>query len=289
MDFRTDLALERHELIKDYTPKGVKSKQYKKDDIQFTKISVTDDEGAQKLKKPIGTYITAELPSLILNSPVEENTITAIADELRQLIPSDGTIMIVGLGNSDITPDAIGPESASLVLATRHISKEIIKSTGLGSLRPTAVFAPGVLGKTGVETAESIKGIAEVVNPSAVIVIDALAARRVSRLGCTIQISDTGISPGSGVGNRRNAINKDSIGVPVISIGIPTVVDVQTLVSDLTSDKKEIQNQEHAEMIITPREIDLVVERAAKIIGFSINKALQPHLSIDEITMLAGG
>lgn len=289
MDFRTDLALERHELIKDYTPKGVKSKQYKKDDIQFTKISVTDDEGAQKLKKPIGTYITAELPSLILNSPVEENTITAIADELRQLIPSDGTIMIVGLGNSDITPDAIGPESASLVLATRHISKEIIKSTGLGSLRPTAVFAPGVLGKTGVETAESIKGIAEVVNPSAVIVIDALAARRVSRLGCTIQISDTGISPGSGVGNRRNAINKDSIGVPVISVGIPTVVDVQTLVSDLTSDKKEIQNQEHAEMIITPREIDLVVERAAKIIGFSINKALQPHLSIDEITMLAGG
>ncbi|MCQ2485977.1 MAG: GPR endopeptidase [Clostridia bacterium] len=288
MDFRTDLALERHELIKDYTPKGVESKQYKKDDIQFTKITVTDDEGAKKLKKPIGTYITAELPSLILNSPVEENTIAAIADELRQLIPPDGTIMIVGLGNSDITPDAIGPESASLVLATRHISEEIIKSTGLGSLRSTAVFTPGVLGKTGVETAESIKGIAEVINPSAVIVIDALAARRVSRLGCTVQISDTGISPGSGVGNRRNAINKDSVGVPVISIGIPTVVDVQTLVNDLVGNNAEISAKDSKEMIVTPREIDLVIGRASRLIGLTINKALQPHLSVDEIMMLVG-
>lgn len=286
MDFRTDLALERQELISDYTPKGVKSKQYKKGGIKITKISITDEEGSEKLRKPIGTYITAELASSDLKASFDETIITTIADELQRLLPSEGTILVVGLGNADITPDAIGPKTASLILATRHLDKEIIRNTGLGGLRPTAVFTPGVLGKTGVESADSIKGIAKSVNPSAIIVIDALAARRISRLGCTIQISDTGISPGSGVGNRRNTINKDSIGVPVLSVGIPTVVDVQTLVSDLTDDHAEIQNKEHSEMIITPREIDLVVEHASRLIALSVNKALQPNLSIDEIMML---
>lgn len=288
MDFRTDLALERHEVIKADSPEGVVSETFEKNGITFTKIKVTNESGAESLGKPIGTYITAEIPSLVTRSPVDEEIIEAIGEELRSLLPEEGTVLAVGLGNTDITPDAIGPESIAMVLATRHISAELSESVGLGNLRPVAGFTPGVLGKTGVETAESVKGIAETVKPCAVIVVDALAARRLKRLGNTVQMSDTGITPGSGVGNARAAINKESIGVPVISMGIPTVVDAQTLVNDLTDDTKEISREENKRMIITPREIDLVVERASRIIGLSINKALQPHLSVDEVMMLVG-
>lgn len=288
MDFRTDLALERHEVIKADSPEGVVSETFEKNGITFTKIKVTNESGAESLGKPVGTYITAEIPSLVTRSPVDEEIIEAIGEELRSLLPKEGTVLAVGLGNTDITPDAVGPESIGMVLATRHISAELSESVGLGDLRPVAGFTPGVLGKTGVETAESVKGLAETVKPCAVIVVDALAARRLKRLGNTVQMSDTGITPGSGVGNARAAINKESIGVPVISMGIPTVVDAQTLVNDLTDDTKEISREENKRMIITPREIDLVVERASRIIGLSINKALQPHLSVDEVMMLVG-
>ena len=288
MDFRTDLALERHEVIRSDSLAGVESESYTKNGITFTKIRVTDKLGEKSLGKPVGTYITAEIPSLMSHAPVEEDIIEAIGEELRKLLPEEGTVLAVGLGNTDITPDAVGPESIGLVLATRHIGKELSESVGLGNLRSVAGFTPGVLGKTGVETAESVKGMVECVRPSAVIVVDALAARRLKRLGNTVQISDTGIIPGSGVGNARAAINKESVGVPVISMGIPTVVDAQTLVNDLTDDTKEISREENKKMIITPREIDLVVERASRIIGLSINKALQPHLSVDEVMMLVG-
>lgn len=288
MDFRTDLALERRELLKDFVPQGVTSESYEKNSIKFTKIKITDESGAKSIGKPVGSYVTAEIQSLVKGAVLDETTIEAIGNELRQLLPEKGEVLVVGLGNTDITPDAIGPATVEMVLATRHITDELSKSIGLGNLRPVAGFIPGVLGKTGLETAESIKGIVKTINPSAVIVVDALAARRLGRLGNTIQMSDTGIIPGSGVGNARAAVNKESLGVPVISVGIPTVVDAQTLVNDLTDDKKEISRQENKEMIITPREIDLVVDRASKIIAVSINKALQPHLTVDEILMLVG-
>ena len=288
MDFRTDLALERRELLKDSVPQGVTSESYEKNSIKFTKIKITDESGAKSIGKPVGSYVTAEIQSLVKGAVLDEATIEAIGNELRQLLPKKGEVLVVGLGNTDITPDAIGPATVEMVLATRHITDELSKSIGLGNLRPVAGFIPGVLGKTGLETAESIKGIVKTINPSAVIVVDALAARRLGRLGNTIQMSDTGIIPGSGVGNARAAVNKESLGVPVISVGIPTVVDAQTLVNDLTDDKKEISRQENKEMIITPREIDLVVDRASKIIAVSINKALQPHLTVDEILMLVG-
>ena len=288
MDFRTDLALERHEEIRAGSPEGVVSEAYEKCGIAFTKIRVTDRRGERSLGKPVGTYITAEIPSIISQYPVKEELVDVIGGELRALLPSQGTVLVVGLGNTDITPDAVGPRSVSLVLATRHISAELSESVGLGDLRPVAGFVPGVLGKTGVETAESVKGLVQTVRPSAVIVVDALAARRLKRLGNTVQMSDTGITPGSGVGNARAAINSEALGVPVISVGIPTVVDAQTLVSDLTDDKTEILREENKKMIITPREIDLVIERASGLIGLSINKALQPHLSVDEIMMLVG-
>lgn len=288
MDFRTDLALERHEAIKSGQADGIDSETFEKSGITFTVIRVTDTVGERSLGKPVGTYVTAEIPSLVSHSPVEEDAVEAIAAELRKLLPEEGTVLVVGLGNTDITPDAVGPQSVGMVLATRHINEELSEDVGLGKLRPVAGFIPGVLGKTGVETAESVKGLVECVRPSAVIVIDALAARRLKRLGNTVQMSDTGIIPGAGVGNARTAINREGLGVPVISVGVPTVVDAQTLVNDLTDDETEISREENKKMIVTPREIDLVVERAARIIGMSVNKALQPHLSVDEVMMLVG-
>lgn len=287
MEFRTDLALEKRELLGKKEPDGVESSEFSEGNVSFTKIRIFNENGSKALGKPIGTYITAEIPQLMKNPINDEETIEAIAKQLSSLIPKSGAVLVAGLGNTEITPDAVGPKSASMVLATRHIDKSLSEEIGLGELRSVAGFVPGVLGRTGLEAAESIKGIAKSVSPCAVIVVDALAARRLSRLGTTVQISDTGIIPGSGVGNARKEISERSIGIPVISVGIPTVVDVETLVNDLTGSKSDI-SKENRNMIITPREIDIVIERASELIGMAINKALQPNISVDEMMMLVG-
>lgn len=287
MDLRTDLALEKRELLGREEPEGVESEESDQGGVKFTKIRVINEKGSEALGKPIGTYITAEIPELMKNPVTDEDMIEAVAAQLRSLLPKDGSILAVGLGNTRITPDAVGPKSVSMVLATRHIGKELSDEIGLGALRSVAGFVPGVLGRTGLEAAESVKGLVGAVSPSAIIVVDALAARKLSRLGTTIQISDIGIIPGSGVGNARKEITERSVGVPVISVGIPTVVDVGTLVADLTGSNSEIPS-ESRDMIITPREIDIVIERASELIGMSINKALQPDISVDEMMMLVG-
>lgn len=287
MDLRTDLALEKRELLGREEPEGVESEESDQGGVKFTKIRVINEKGSEALGKPIGTYITAEIPELMKNPVTDEDMIEAVAAQLRSLLPNEGSILAVGLGNTRITPDAVGPKSVSMVLATRHIGKELSDEIGLGELRSVAGFVPGVLGRTGLEAAESVKGLVGAVSPSAIIVVDALAARKLSRLGTTIQISDIGIIPGSGVGNARKEITERSVGVPVISVGIPTVVDVGTLVADLTGSNSEIPS-ESRDMIITPREIDIVIERASELIGMSINKALQPDISVDEMMMLVG-
>lgn len=287
MEPRTDLALEKREILGKKEPEGVESSKFSEGGVSFTKIKIINKKGSEILGKPIGTYITAEIPQLMKNPINDEETIEAIANQLRNLIPKNGAVLVAGLGNTDITPDAVGPKSVSMVLATRHIDKSLSEEIGLGELRSVAGFIPGVLGRTGLEAAESVKGIAASIEPSAVIVVDALAARRLSRLGTTVQISDTGIIPGSGVGNARKEITERSVGVPVISVGVPTVVDVGTLVNDLTGSKSEL-SEENRNMIITPREIDIVIERASELIGMAINKALQPDVSVDEMMMLVG-
>lgn len=287
MEPRTDLALEKREILGKKEPEGVESSEFSEGGVSFTKIKIINKRGSEILGKPIGTYITAEIPQLMKNPINDEETIEAIANQLRNLIPKNGAVLVAGLGNTDITPDAVGPKSVSMVLATRHIDKSLSEEIGLGELRSVAGFIPGVLGRTGLEAAESVKGIAASIEPSAVIVVDALAARRLSRLGTTVQISDTGIIPGSGVGNARKEITERSVGVPVISVGVPTVVDVGTLVNDLTGSKSEL-SEENRNMIITPREIDIVIERASELIGMAINKALQPDISVDEMMMLVG-
>ncbi|MBQ7596653.1 MAG: GPR endopeptidase [Clostridia bacterium] len=286
MDFRTDLAIEKCETLPDMKSYGVLSEVTQHKDVRLTKIRITNERGERELGKPRGTYITAEIPPLTKYSVCDEELISFLGGQLASLLPKSGTVLTVGLGNENITPDALGPESCSVILATRHISAELAKSAGLGDLRPSAVLSPGVMGQTGVESAEIIKSLVGFLDPAAVIVIDALAARRLSRLGCTVQMADSGIVPGSGVDNARSALNKETLGVPVISVGIPTVVDALTLANDITGSDRSDYPDFKENMIVTSREIDLVIGRASKLVGMTVNKALQPHVSVDEMLML---
>ena len=282
MSIRTDLALEQRELNPDQTD-GIESEETILDNIKITRIRIKNKNGERALGKPIGTYVTVETPPLTDSGEMNENAINAVSSELISFLPK-GLVLVAGLGNTSITPDAIGPKAAKGVLATRHIEGEIARSIGLDNMRPVAVISPGVLGQTGIETGEIIAGIARLIKPSAVIVIDALASRCLSRLGCTIQMSDTGICPGSGVGNRRAEISKNTIGVPVISVGIPTVVDAVTLAQDLTGHKCEnTVNPRGAKMIVTPQEIDLLVSRGAATVSMAINYALQENIDRETI------
>ena len=276
---RTDLALENTEIIST-TPPGVSVFSEEKDTVKITRIKITNNEGEKAIGKPKGTYITAEVPRFTASSVLDRNTATLLSRELDLLLPKKrDLILVAGLGNTDITPDALGPLVCEKILATRHISKDLANELGLLELKSVAVISPGVLGKTGIETREIIASTVKSISPCAVIIIDALAARNLSRLGCTVQISDSGICPGSGVGNSRAEINEKFLGVPVISLGVPTVVDAKTLVSDLT----ENSGEDCPDMIVTPKEIDMMINRACELISASVNLCLQPSFSLDEL------
>lgn len=276
---RTDLALEDAEIIT-ATPKGISVYTEEKENLKITRIKITDDQGEKAIGKPKGTYITAEVPRFTASSILDRNTASILSRELDSLLPENrDLILVTGLGNTEITPDALGPLVCEKILATRHISKDLADKLGLADLKSVAVISPGVLGKTGIETREIILSAVKAISPSAVIIIDALAARNLSRLGSTVQISDSGICPGSGVGNSRAEINEKFLGVPVISLGVPTVVDAKTLVCDLTDNSGE----NCPDMIVTPKEIDMMINRACELISASVNLCLQPSFSLDEI------
>ena len=191
-------------------------------------------------------------------------------------------MLVVGLGNRDITPDALGPNAINYILATRHISPELAHEIGLDGLTPVSAVATGVLGQTGLETAEIVGAICKQTRPTAVIVIDALACKSLDRLGKTIQMSNTGICPGSGVQNARKELNRKTLNTTVVSIGVPMVVDLRTIVSEITGSSPELQSN----MMVTPREIDALIEHSSKTIAYSINKCLQPTLDIETIAAL---
>lgn len=287
MNLRTDLAIEQSEIHADKGLKGIEHTVKKADGVTVTEIKITNRHGEAALKRKKGRYITVEIPQFSKNTRYFESGTKAVAHGIKTLLPESGTILIAGLGNENITPDALGPRCASLIFSTRHISKELQKSIGFDSLRSVARITPGVLGQNGIETGEIIAGIVKEISPAALITVDALASRRLSRLGCTVQICNTGITPGSGVGNSRAEISESTMGVPVIAVGVPTVVDATTLAYDLTGasikpkDEKESEN-----MMVTPREIDLIIDRSAKLIANAINSALQPELSAQEISEL---
>ncbi|MBQ6708605.1 MAG: GPR endopeptidase [Clostridia bacterium] len=298
MNFRTDLALERQEILGASEIEGVSSYSEHKNNVKITSINIENEIGSKKIGKPVGRYITVEVPEFSKDGEIFDGRLEALAEELRKLLPSDdGTVLVVGLGNENITPDALGPKCAQMILATRHLSAEFRESLGMPSLRSVAGISPGVLGQTGIETGEIIAGIVKKIKPSAVITVDALASRRLKRLGCTVQISDAGITPGSGVGNARATISSKTLGVPVIAVGVPTVVDAATLAYDiLQGEKNEIDENamrkalghEVEQMMITPREIDLLIERASRLIAMSINCALHPDISAEDILSLVG-
>lgn len=291
MNFRTDLALERREMINEDID-GVEVSKTENDECKTTIIEIKTAEAAKRLGKGVGKYITLEVNPFSNEAAVSDGRLEALTESIKQLLPKgNGTVLVAGVGNEDITSDALGPKTAALIFATRHIGREVQKAAGFSeSLRPVAVVSAGVLGKTGIESGEYIKSICEAVKPECVITVDALAAGSVERLGTTIQMSDTGIAPGSGIGNTRARIDEDFLGVPVIAIGIPTVVDAISLSSELSGiqpqklDKSKLINGER--MIVAPKDIDLLVKNASYLLALSINCALQPTLSAKELYSL---
>ena len=293
LERRTDLAVEQRELIGEDI-KGVDYVEEERGGLKVERLSVTTERAAQLLRKPRGTYITVTLPPLTDNVRDTDERLTSLAREISGLLPVHGLVLVAGLGNSEITPDALGPKTAAKVLATRHITGEIARSTGLDRLRAVAVMNTGVTGQTGIETGELLLGVIRRIRPTALIVVDALASRRLERLGCTLQISDTGISPGAGVGNHRARIDSSTMGIPVIAIGVPTVVDAMTLAFDLLEiddERRSIElsravSPEGRAMVVTPKEIDLLVDRAARLISLSINYALQSDIETEDLLNL---
>ncbi|MBR4910033.1 MAG: GPR endopeptidase [Clostridia bacterium] len=241
----------------------------------YTEITEINDENAAKaFKKPCGKYCTIRfdrLDTLPDTTPLQSALISA----LKKLTGGiDDNALIVGLGNADITPDALGPLSAGSVIATRHISRELKKTLGIEGLHKVSCLVPGVLGKTGIEAVDIIKAAVEKIRPDIVIAIDALAARTPENLCRTIQLTDSGIAPGSGVKNERRALNRDNLGVPVIALGIPTVIDAECFLAG----QKSTEN-----MMVTPKEIDLLISRSAAVIARAVNMFFQP--SLDEATI----
>ncbi|MGN0613277.1 MAG: GPR endopeptidase [Porcipelethomonas sp.] len=276
MNVRTDLALESagNGALSGIT-RTERGKAFK-----ITEIVIRDDKSGEPIGRKKGRYITLEGEVFGSLSKDFREMCIEFSRELSPFLP-DGNILVAGLGNSDITPDAIGPMTASKILATRHLRGELeTQDDFLTGLRPVGVIAGGVLGQTGIETAELIDAVMEKVQPECVIAVDALACSDVNRLGRTIQFSDSGISPGSGVQNKRRELSEATLGVPVIAVGIPTVVDMHTIVSNYTGE--EISG-ELPNMMVTPRDVDRLVERSASMLAAGINMALQPQLDFEEI------
>lgn len=274
MEKRTDLALESFESKEKTKLDGVKVTE----ENGITVVEILDERGEEALGKPIGVYVTCQVPSFINDTDIFDGRLQMISKVLTSLLPKQTDIILVaGLGNESITADALGPKTNKYVLATRHIIDELKNSSGFENLKSVATVTTGVLGETGVETAEIIKGVVQEVKPSCVIVVDALASSSTERLGTTVQLSNTGISPGSGVGNHRHEISSSVLGVPVISVGIPTVVSTGI-----------ISKSGEDDMFVTPREIDRITEQGAKLIGMSINVCLQKGIDEKDLFALVG-
>ena len=292
---RTDLALEARELWQESAERtsrlsGVKATKTKLEGYPLTRVDILNEKGEAALGKPQGSYLTIDLTTFWQRkADFFERAVRAVGSQLKALLPAQGPALVVGLGNPAMTPDAVGPLAADSVLITRHLISAMPKH--FSGFRPVAVFRSGVLGTTGVESAEAVRGLVAEVQPALVIAVDALASRRCERVCTTVQLSDTGIVPGSGVGNHRSALNQETLGVPVYAVGIPTVVDAATLAADLleesglTEVKPERLRQGQQTLMVTPRDIDQQVRDLSKVVGYGINWALQ-DLEIEEINAL---
>ncbi len=274
MTKRSDLAFEQTNRFLNHQD-GIRKEIEKIGEIEVVKVEIENKKAANMLKKPIGEYVTFQSQNILepQNVKVLEKLLTK---EIEKYVENKKSVLFVGLGNRYITPDSVGPEVAGKIVATRHLDAKLLNMLGHSNLRSVSVIAPGVLGQTGMDTTEIVKACFKIVKPDLVVAVDALAAMDLKRLGTTIQITNTGICPGSGVENKRKELSKKVLGVPVIAIGIPTVVDLNEQI-----DKNKLEDE--VLMMVTPKNIDLLVKRSAKIISNSVNGALFPELDQSEI------
>ncbi|KAJ49211.1 spore protease [Clostridium tetanomorphum] len=315
---RTDLAVEAKELYEEKSSgkiPGVEVEEYREGFIKVTNVKIVSEEGERVMNKPKGSYITIDIPEI---SGYDKDTMEEVSEVLAKVLSplvkleDSMTALVVGLGNWNVTPDALGPKVVEGLMITRHL-KELIPNEIDEGIRPVCAIAPGVLGLTGIETGEIIKAVSNKIKPNLIICIDALASRKLDRINRTIQIGNTGISPGSGVGNKRMEISERTLGIPVIAIGVPTVVDAATvandtidmvidaminqategskfynMLKDLNRDEKqrmieEVLNPYVGNLMVTPKEVDSVIDSISKVISTGINIALQPALDLNQI------
>lgn len=282
---RTDLAVETAEELSSsrdiFSPgTGVTRTESLHCGCPVTRIRVATDAGAALLGRPPGAYVTVDLrPLLSRQEPLLPRAAACLSRELRALLPpGEGTALVVGLGNSAMTPDAVGTAALEHLLVTRHLLQAMPRQ--FAGLRPVASLRPGVLSATGVETLELIRGAAAHIRPAVVIVIDALAARSRHRLCATVQLSDTGLTPGSGVGNHRKAVNARTLRLPVVAVGVPTVIDGAALCGD--------EDAAPSGLFVTPQDIDRRIRDMGALLGTAITLALQPTLTAADVAALLG-
>lgn len=311
-----DLALEAHEIVRGQTGQeipGVIVDREKYENTSVTIVRVLEESAEQLMGKPRGTYITIEAPALRDNNRIAQQEVAEIlAKQLASLfnLPENANVLVVGLGNWNATPDSLGPKVIDQTMVTRHLYEYAPEELG-GGMRSVSAIAPGVLGITGIETAEIIKGVVEKIRPELIIVVDALAAGSVDRIATTIQIADTGISPGSGIGNKRAGINRESMGTLVIAIGVPTVVHA-AVISQVTVDHfleqlktnpmlnqiynnlrpdftqqviNEVLQPFAGNLMVTPKEIDALILNISKVVAGGVSMALHPSISTEEYNM----
>ena len=308
-NFRTDLALERRDIYQKVNNlkqiDGIKSTEEEiNEKLKVTRVEILNKNGEKAIGKPVGNYVTIDVKKLKLAEDEDiQKASEVVTKELKKIInihtDKQGDILVVGLGNIYVTPDALGPKVINEIDVTRHIIKYLPQYVDEGT-RPVSAISPGVLGTTGIETVEILKGIVDNIHPKLVIVIDALASRSIERISSTVQLSDTGIVPGAGVGNKRSEISKETLGIPVIAIGIPTVVETAVLVNDclnlfitkLQEDAKsneylnKLKEQDNYDeikealipgdfnLIVTPKEIDDLIENMTEVVAKGINMSM---------------
>lgn len=310
---RTDLALEAREMITKQVSQevpGVLVETSEDDEILITRVNITTPEAERMMGKTQGRYVTIEAQGLrYKNTPLQEKIMNYLAQELAGLaqLPRDATILVVGLGNWNVTPDALGPRAVDKIVVTRHL-QDMLSPELKGGVRSICAIAPGVLGITGMETAEIVHGIANKIKPDLVIAIDALAAASSHRVITTVQLADTGIHPGSGVGNKRFGLTQESLGVPVIAIGVPTVVHASTIAMDtihtlqehssfaryfksmenLTEQDRQVIVRQVlpdtlGDLMVTPKEVDRLIADIADVVAGGINQAMHPGIDYENI------
>ena len=321
LEKRTDLAVEAHEMYAKEGNRreieGVETENVKNGEVSVTRVKITGKQASDALKKPIGTYVTLEIPDYIHQTQESFDSIKKIlSEELKKMMPEqkeNGTILVVGLGNRHITADSLGPKVVDGLLVTRHLFDLMPEDIENGVV-PVCALSPGVLGLTGIETSEIIKGVTDRVKPDVIIAIDALASRSISRVMTTIQLADTGITPGAGIGNVRSGINRETLNVPVIAIGVPTVVDAATMANDTIDmvietiaehtgregkfytmlqniDKNEkyglideVLNKSFTNLVVTPKEVDEIIDDLAEIISDGINICVHSCINTENVS-----